>query len=122
MPRFRTLTERIMTLIPVLAYRIAVGAFVAVFANAASSQVGPAAAPVSNVTDTYFGVAVPDPYRSLEDMKNPDVASWMKAQAAHTRAVLDRVPQRDKLLAEISRNGDAAAARVSSVQISADHV
>lgn len=112
-----------MPIFHVVAQRIAIGALAAGFiVPAAFAETKPPGAPMKDTTDTYFGVAVPDPYRSLEDMKNPDVAGWMKAQAAHTRAVLDRIPQRDTLLEEISRYGDAAAARVSSVQISADHV
>ena len=31
--------------------------------------------------DTYFGGTYPDSYRWLEDMKDPNVVSWFKAQA-----------------------------------------
>jgi len=30
----------------------------------------------------------------MEDLKNADVAAWMKAQADYTRAMLDKIPQR----------------------------
>src|SRR5438552_7959459 len=41
----------------------------------------------------------------------------MKAQADYTRDALAKIPQRDTLLKEVTNFGDAAAARVSSVQI-----
>ena len=73
------------------------------------------------VTDTHFGVSVPDPYRYLEDMKNPDVAAWVKAQAEFTRATLDRVPGRAALVKRIGELGDAVPARVSGVQVNGAH-
>src|SRR6185436_4280394 len=87
-----------------------------VAASVALAQSPPAAPPVRNVTDTYFGVAVPDPYRYMEDMKNADVAAWMKAQADYANASFKRIPGRDELYTEIEKRGDAVAARVFSVQ------
>src|SRR2546421_494245 len=80
------------------------------------------AAPVKNVTDTYFGTTVEDPYRYMEDIKNPEVADWMKAQADFTRATLSKIPRRDALLKEVQTFGDAAASRVTSVQLTGEHV
>lgn len=91
-------------------------------AVAATAQTKPAPAPVRDVTETFFGVTVSDPYRYMEDMKNSDVAAWMKAEADYTRAVLDKVPQRAELLKEVTMYGDAAAARVSGVQVVGDMV
>src|SRR6187402_1162350 len=85
-------------------------------ASVAAAQTPPAAAPVRDVTDTYFGVAVPDPYRYMEDMKNAEVAAWMKAQADYANATLRRIPGRDALYDEIAKRGDAVAARVFDVQ------
>jgi len=90
---------------------------VAVFA-----QARPPLAPVKEVTDTYFGVTVSDPYRYMENMNDREVAAWMRAQADYARTVLDRIPQRGELLKEITEYGDAAAARVSSLQIVGDMV
>jgi len=36
--------------------------------------------------DTYFGVTYPDPYRWLENMKDPEVTDWFKKQAEFTDA------------------------------------
>ena len=86
------------------------------------AQPAPPVAPVRNVTDTYFGVAIADPYRYMESMKDPEVAAWMKAQADYTRGVLDRIPQRAKLLSEVQKYGDAAAARTTGTQVNGDHL
>ncbi|MEP7183623.1 MAG: prolyl oligopeptidase family serine peptidase [Betaproteobacteria bacterium] len=102
--------------------RSALALLFAATAAAAAAQAKPPVAPVNDVTDTYFGVAVPDPYRYFEDLKNDGVASWMKAQAGHTRAILDRIPPRAAVLKEIAKYGDAASARVSNVQVVGDHV
>ena len=85
------------------------------------AQTPPPAAAVRTVTDTYFGTSVPDPYRYLEDMKSPDVAAWMKAQADFTRATLDRIPGRAALARRIGELGDAVPARVSGVQVNGTH-
>ena len=85
------------------------------------AQTMPPIAPIRDVTDTYFGVAVPDPYRYLEDLKSPEVGAWMKAQAAFTRTTLDRIPGRTTLVKRIAELGDAAPARVSGVQINNGH-
>jgi prolyl oligopeptidase len=82
----------------------------------------PPVAPVKNVSDTYFGTTVADPYRYMEDMKSPEVAEWMKAQADYTRETLEKIPQRDTVLKEVTTFGDAAAARVTSVQITGNNV
>jgi prolyl oligopeptidase len=46
------------------------------------------------VSDTYFGVTYKDNYRWLEDMKNPEVESWFKAQANLTNATMNTISER----------------------------
>ncbi|MHC1764582.1 MAG: prolyl oligopeptidase family serine peptidase [Verrucomicrobiia bacterium] len=48
----------------------------------------------SPVTNEYQGVAVVDPFRWLEDSKNPAVRDWSTEQNRRTREVLDGVPYR----------------------------
>jgi prolyl oligopeptidase len=100
---------------------LAVAALLGAAANAAV-EAKPPVAPVKNVSETYFGITVADPYRYMEDMKSPEVADWMKAQADYTRETLAKIPQRDAVLEEVTTFGDAAAARVSSVQITGEKV
>ena len=50
--------------------------------------------------DTYWGVTYKDPYRWLEDMKDPEVNAWFKAQADLTNATMNTIAGRDELIAE----------------------
>ncbi len=53
--------------------------------------------PKAEVTDTYHGVTVHDPYRWLEDAGSDEVQAWTAAQNAHTRAVLDKIASREAI-------------------------
>ena len=57
----------------------------------------PGVAPGKYVGHPYDGVAVPDPYRWLEDWSDPAVKKWSEAQSAHARAYLDRLPGTDAI-------------------------
>jgi prolyl oligopeptidase len=84
-------------------------------AACATSQT-PSTARAGAVVDMHHGIAVPDPYRALEDLKNPQTQAWVDAQAEQTRAVLERLPGR-KLLAERVAALDALVTeRVYNVQ------
>jgi prolyl oligopeptidase len=71
------------------------------FGSTAFAADGPPVAAVRPVTDTYYGTTVVDPYRYFEDLKDPEVQSWMKGQSEYTRAVLDRIPGREALARRI---------------------
>jgi prolyl oligopeptidase len=76
----------------------------------------PPVAPVRNVTDTYFGTTVNDPYRYMENLSDPGVMAWMKAQNKYTHALLDGIPERKALLARIQELDNAVTARVADVR------
>jgi len=76
----------------------------------------PSTFPASAVSDTYFGTVVPDPYRALEEVKDPKVEAWMKAQGGYARAVLDAIPGHAELLKRIRMYDDAVTARVNGVE------
>ena len=62
------------------------------------------------VKDVYFGETLIDPYRWMENKNDPDWLPYLKAQNAHARAVLDRIPGRAKLQSRIEQlSGDTAA-------------
>ena len=61
----------------------------------------PPIAPVKVVVDTYHGTAVADPYRYMEQFKDPAVQAWVKAQADFADRTLHSLPGREKLLARI---------------------
>ena len=56
--------------------------------------------------DQYGAVAVPDPYRWLEDLDAPEVTAWVAAQNAVTFAHLDALPLRDRLKARLTELWD----------------
>ena len=51
-------------------------------------------------SNTYFGVTYQDPYRWLENFKDPDVVSWFKQQADLSDSILNKISGRDELIAE----------------------
>ena len=54
-------------------------------------------APVVPVVDDYFGTKVTDDYRWMEDRTAPAFVAWAKAENAHARGVIARIPGRDAL-------------------------
>jgi prolyl oligopeptidase len=76
----------------------------------------PPVAPIQPVTDDYFGTRVVDNYRYLEDLKDPQVQAWMKAQAEYTHAQLDLLPGRQALLDRIHELSNSDTRRVAFVR------
>ena len=69
---------------------------------------------VAVVKDTYFGETLSDPYRWMENDKDPEWLPFLKGQNTHARAVLDAIPGRDRLLERIQElSGDAASTRMA---------
>ncbi len=95
---------------------LAASALPAAWAQTAADKAGPPVAPVRPVTDTYFGQAVPDPYRWMENLGDPAVKAWFRGQADYTQAVLAPIPGRAALLARIHAL-DNAGVNVSALQV-----
>jgi prolyl oligopeptidase len=70
-------------------------------------------APVARIDvvhDTYFGETLADPYRWMENDKDPEWLPFLKGQNDHARAVLDALPGRAALLKRIQQlSSDTAA-------------
>jgi prolyl oligopeptidase len=49
------------------------------------------------VTDTYFGTKITDNYRWLEDLNQPEVQTWFKAQANFSNDIIGKIKGRDTL-------------------------
>jgi prolyl oligopeptidase len=98
-------------------------AVVARFARAAEASGVPPApiARIAVVEDTYFGETLADPYRWMENDKDPDWLPFLKGQNDHARAVLDRIPGREKLLARI-RQLSSDTALTAKVQLAGDRL
>jgi prolyl oligopeptidase len=65
---------------------------------------------IEMVRDTYFGETLGDPYRWMENAKDPDWLPYLKAQNDRTRRVLDALPTRTQLLKRIQQlSGDTVS-------------
>ena len=83
-----------------------------VVASAAPAIPPAPVARVAVVTDSHFGETLRDPYRWMENDRDPEWLPYLKGQNAHTRALLDTIPGRDKLLARIQQlSGDVVLTR-----------
>jgi prolyl oligopeptidase len=76
-------------------------------------------AAVKPVTDDYYGTKIVDSYRYMENLNDPEVQAWMKAQNDYTRAALASIPGRTQLLARIQEL-DQAVPRVFAQQLPGD--
>ena len=83
----------------------------------ATAAPGPPVAMVKIVTDDYFGTSVADPYRYMEDLKNPDVQAWFKGQNDYTRTVLAQIPGRAALLARIKELDESEPVVIGDVHV-----
>jgi prolyl oligopeptidase len=81
--------------------------------SAYSQSEKPPVAPVRPVVNEYFGQKVTDPYQYMEDLKSREVQQWLQEQADYARAVLDSIPGRKKMLADVTKYGTAPVARVT---------
>ncbi len=52
--------------------------------------------------EVLHGVAVPDPYRWLEDPDSPESRAWIEAQNARTFAFLEAIPARERIRARLT--------------------
>jgi prolyl oligopeptidase len=79
----------------------------------ATTGTGVPPAPVARidiVRDTYFGETLSDPYRWMENDKDPEWLPFLKGQNDHARAVLDALPTRASLLKRVQQlSGDMVA-------------
>jgi len=53
-------------------------------------------------TDDYFGTAVADPYRWMEDLESPEVASWVEAENAISVPFLEGLPGREEIRSRLT--------------------
>ena len=54
------------------------------------------------VKEVIHGVEIADPYRWLEDQECAETRAWIDSQNVYTRAILDRMPGRERLRRRIS--------------------
>lgn len=71
--------------------------------------------PVQNVQDVHWGVTVDDPYRFLEQVKDPAVMSWMKGQADATDSILKRIPGRASILSALKEKESVGGTVITGI-------
>src|SRR5512134_2277212 len=87
----------------------ALGGMAAVLAAPAGPHAARPAAPAvpiarkEPVRETLWGEEVVDPYRWMENPKDPEWEPFMKGQAAHARRVLDSLPGRKALYERVTQ-------------------
>src|SRR5271170_2787990 len=54
-------------------------------------------APQDGTVDTLHGIAVPDPFRPLEDSSRTDVKAWIEAEDTRARGFIDALPVRARV-------------------------
>lgn len=74
------------------------------------------AAPVRNVVDEYWGVKVIDPYRYMENLADPAVQKWIKAEADYAQRILSGIPGRKALYDRIKELDKGKPYRISYIQ------
>ncbi len=87
-------------------------------ALAASALAAPPPAPVARVDSTVevlHGVSVADPYRYMENVKTPEVQTWLRAQGDVTRDTLDHISVRADLRKSIEAFSNATGDSIGSV-------
>ncbi len=79
------------------------GAVISAGTLAAETEVGrtPPRAVVRRVADVYHGTTIEDPYRYMENLKDPEVQAWIRGQAEACTAALKSIPGRDLLRTRI---------------------
>lgn len=74
----------------------------------------------SQVTETFFGITVVDPYRGVEGL-DAGILEWMRASGKHTRSILDSIPPRASYLAKLTML-TGAFGTAADVQIGGDQL
>ena len=72
--------------------------------------------PAKNEPATFFGTQVDDPYRALENVKDPAVDAWMRAHSKHARSTLEALPGYEALKKRVVELDNAVEARVGQVR------
>ncbi|KAF3888211.1 MULTISPECIES: prolyl oligopeptidase family serine peptidase [Nostocales] len=80
-----------------------------------TEKLKPPVAPVTPVTDDYFGTKVTDNYRYMENFKDEEVQKWVKAQADFTSHSLAELPERDAFLTRMIELDASIVSKVNCV-------
>ncbi len=77
--------------------------------------------PAQNVQDLHWGTKVDDPYRFLEQVKDPSVVSWMRGQADAADAIFNHLPGRQTILNTLKEKDALGGTVISDIQRTASN-
>lgn len=77
----------------------------------------PPLAQIKPVEDEYFGKKISDPYRYMEDLQDPEVKQWFKAQVDYSRSVLNSIPGRQSLINKMREFDSRKSSSISHLKI-----
>ena len=90
-----------------------------VWATLGLGSSGPAvaadAAPIRMVSTLMHGVRVDDPYRYMENVRDPQVRDWLVSQGEAARGVLDQIDVRERLLKRLEAVSLATGDQIGSL-------
>ena len=66
------------------------GLFLGIACATTAATAAAPSAPTSDAADTWFGQRFEDPFRPLEDLKNPATERWFRSEAQRAEAALAR--------------------------------
>jgi len=75
------------------------------------------APPASPVVEEYFGKKVTDPFRSLENLDNPQVQQWIKEQSDNAQSILHNIPGRSALVEKMHDFDNRKSSKVYNLAI-----
>ena len=85
-------------------------------ASGASMAAPPPVAEVRNQPTTLHGTVVNDPYRWMENTKNPATQTWLRGQGDASRNVLDRIDGREAIAQRLAELAQAQGDAVRNIQ------
>jgi prolyl oligopeptidase len=80
------------------------------------AEEAPPIAPIRPVIDDYHGTKIPDPYRYMENLADPQVQAWIRAQGDYAQRTLHAIPGRDRLAQRIGELDAGAPYHLSVVR------
>ncbi len=74
-------------------------------------------APSKIEIDKYYGIAIKDPYRNLENLKDVAVIKWLRKQEEHSSEILSLIPNRDYLFEKQKKYDEKENSNISKTLI-----
>lgn len=65
--------------------------------------------------EVYFGETLKDPYQWLENLESEEVKDWFKSEADYTDEIINKIPNRDKLVDEMTELDKVKKVKYSSI-------